>query len=162
VEQFKTSTTLLVSTGESNNLVSSVESCTTFLRKILKFEMKLSMLRLLTFTVIAVITLQGNWVLAATNPANDELMRELLKLDKAYSFVSRPSLRNGPIVSESRPRIVQRAMLKLQELDKIFSERSRPRFGKRTYVNSQYAPYMYEGQNQLTDSDLNDWLSDTR
>ncbi|XP_050297115.1 uncharacterized protein LOC126736674 isoform X2 [Anthonomus grandis grandis] len=69
---------------------------------------------------------------AAPAPRGDDMYRELMKLDQLYSSIARPSLRSLPMSSEVGQK-VQRAlnMLRLQELDNLYSPRSRPRFGKR-------------------------------
>ncbi|KAJ8917199.1 hypothetical protein NQ315_012691 [Exocentrus adspersus] len=81
--------------------------------------------------VAAVAVLQGNWVArarAAPSPRNEDMFRELLKLDQMYSAIARPSVRSGPVQGEMGPK-VQRAinMLRLQELDRLYADRARPR-----------------------------------
>ncbi|XP_018561604.1 uncharacterized protein LOC108903792 isoform X1 [Anoplophora glabripennis] len=41
--------------------------------------------------VVAVVVLQGNWAArAAPSPRNEDMFRELLKLDQMYSSIARP------------------------------------------------------------------------
>uniref|UniRef100_A0AAR5PNS8 Short neuropeptide F n=1 Tax=Dendroctonus ponderosae TaxID=77166 RepID=A0AAR5PNS8_DENPD len=85
------------------------------------------------FFGIALAMLGGNSSEAEPIPRSDDMFRELIKLDQLYSSIARPSLRSIPISSEVTQK-VQRAlnMLRLQQLDNMYSTRSRPRFGKRT------------------------------
>ncbi|XP_066141690.1 uncharacterized protein [Euwallacea fornicatus] len=73
---------------------------------------------------------------ADPSPRNEDMYRELMKLDQLYSSIARPSLRSIPMTPEVGQK-VQRAlnMLRLQELDNLYSPRSRPRFGKRGEKN---------------------------
>ncbi|XP_019871281.1 uncharacterized protein LOC109599702 [Aethina tumida] len=107
--------------------------------------------------IVAIAMMEGNWVKAAPRPRNEDMFRELMKLDQMYSAIARPSVRSGPIDAEMGPK-VQRAinMLRLQELDRLYADRARPRFGKRTDTNSNFAPVDYEGQFQ--NDDVGDWL----
>ncbi|CAG9766823.1 unnamed protein product [Ceutorhynchus assimilis] len=117
---------------------------------------------------MALAMLGGNFCKAAPSPRNDDMYRELMKLDQLYSSIARPSLRSIPISSEVGQK-VQRAlnMLRLQELDNLYSPRSRPRFGKRGERHqvpalNKISPEEYDN-NQIqfrTDEDGNDhdWL----
>ncbi|XP_018561605.1 uncharacterized protein LOC108903792 isoform X2 [Anoplophora glabripennis] len=110
--------------------------------------------------VVAVVVLQGNWAArAAPSPRNEDMFRELLKLDQMYSSIARPSVRSGPVQGEMGPK-VQRAinMLRLQELDRLYADRARPRFGKRAQSNSNFAAIDYEGQYHPNEQDVADWL----
>ncbi|XP_063909539.1 uncharacterized protein LOC135127127 isoform X2 [Zophobas morio] len=96
------------------------------------------------FAVIAaMVMLEAN---AAPSPRNDNMLQELLKLDQLYSSVARPSVRSGPTQPDSMGPKVQRAinMLRLQHLDRLYGDPSRPRFGKRVETNSNFAPIEYE------------------
>ncbi|KAF7281556.1 hypothetical protein GWI33_004524 [Rhynchophorus ferrugineus] len=99
-------------------------------------------------------------------PSRDENMfRELMKLDQLYSSIARPSLRSIPMSAEVGQK-VQRAlnMLRLQQLDNMYAHKSRPRFGKRgegqlrnngasvDYDNNQI---QYRGE---ADGSLPEWL----
>ncbi|KAJ8978405.1 hypothetical protein NQ317_008480 [Molorchus minor] len=108
--------------------------------------------------VVAVIMIQGNLARAAPRPRNEDMFRELLKLDQLYSSIARPSVRSAPVQAEMGPK-VQRAinMLRLQELDRLYADRARPRFGKRTESDSNFAPVDYEGQ-YASEPDVGDWL----
>ncbi|KAG5899430.1 hypothetical protein JTB14_033621 [Gonioctena quinquepunctata] len=48
---------------------------------------------------VAVFVLQGHGAAAAPNPSNEDMMRELMKLDQMYSSIARP--RYGKRASES-------------------------------------------------------------
>ncbi|XP_068910081.1 uncharacterized protein [Tenebrio molitor] len=40
--------------------------------------------------VAAVVVLEGKWTLAAPSPRNDDMFKELLRLDQMYSSIARP------------------------------------------------------------------------
>nr|QXU63633.1 neuropeptide F [Dendroctonus armandi] len=88
------------------------------------------------FFGMALAMLGSNSTKAEPIPRSDDMFRELIKLDQLYSSIARPSLRSIPISSEVAQK-VQRAlnMVRLQQLDNMYSTRSRPRFGKRTEGN---------------------------
>ncbi|XP_059487269.1 uncharacterized protein LOC132203478 isoform X2 [Neocloeon triangulifer] len=71
-----------------------------------------------------------------------DALKYLHQLDKYYSQVARPSTRSDTSMTYGGDVDIFRAkqalkMLKLQELDKLYTQRSRPRFGKRTEVHLQ-------------------------
>ncbi|XP_068910080.1 uncharacterized protein [Tenebrio molitor] len=96
--------------------------------------------------VAAVVVLEGKWTLAAPSPRNDDMFKELLRLDQMYSSIARPSVRSGPTQPDNMGPKVQRAikMLTLQHLDRLYADQARPRFGKRVETNSNFAPIEYE------------------
>ncbi|XP_074034133.1 uncharacterized protein isoform X2 [Leptinotarsa decemlineata] len=55
----------------------------------MKISMRWPYLRWLA-VVVVVLVLQGHGTMAAPNPSNDDMMRELLKLDQMYSSIARP------------------------------------------------------------------------
>ncbi|XP_074034130.1 uncharacterized protein isoform X1 [Leptinotarsa decemlineata] len=123
----------------------------------MKISMRWPYLRWLA-VVVVVLVLQGHGTMAAPNPSNDDMMRELLKLDQMYSSIARPSLRSGPVQTEIRPRVVQRAIIRLQELDRLYADRARPRFGKRTpQTDNNLTPFDYDNTYQ-SDQDIGEWL----
>ncbi|KAG5899429.1 hypothetical protein JTB14_033621 [Gonioctena quinquepunctata] len=108
---------------------------------------------------VAVFVLQGHGAAAAPNPSNEDMMRELMKLDQMYSSIARPSLRSERSQTELRPRVVQRAIIRLQELDRLYADRARPRYGKRaSESNSNLAPFDYDSLYQ-SDQDVGEWLA---
>nr|CAI5859302.1 unnamed protein product [Callosobruchus analis] len=75
---------------------------------------------------VAVLMMQ-DWAKAAPSPRGDDMFKELLKLDKMYSSIARPSVRSVSPPMDGRPKVVQRAIMRLQELDKLYADRARPR-----------------------------------
>ncbi|XP_044761646.1 uncharacterized protein LOC123318927 isoform X1 [Coccinella septempunctata] len=62
----------------------------------------------------------------------EDMLKDLMKLDQYYSSIARPRVRSVDPDGSISPKI-QRAynMLKLQSIDRIYADRSRPRYGKR-------------------------------
>ncbi|KAB0800231.1 hypothetical protein PPYR_05971 [Photinus pyralis] len=105
--------------------------------------------------VAAAAILQEAYVRAAPNPQPEDMWKTLLELDRMYSSIARPSVRSGPTTIDSNmtPK-VQRAinMLKLHHLERLYADRSRPRFGKRAGAHSSnFGIPDYENQFQNGD-----------
>ncbi|CAH2004105.1 unnamed protein product [Acanthoscelides obtectus] len=105
---------------------------------------------------VAVLMIQ-DMVKAAPNPRGEDMLKELLKLDKMYSSIARPSLRSVSSM-DGRPKVVQRAIMRIQELDKLYADRARPRFGKRTQGNADFQQADYDSQYQ-SDPEMSDWMA---
>ncbi|XP_030767369.1 uncharacterized protein LOC115891120 [Sitophilus oryzae] len=97
-------------------------------------------------------------------PSRDENMyRELMKLDQLYSSIARPSLRSVSMPAEIGQK-VQRAlqMLRLQQLDDLYAHKSRPRFGKRgdghNLPAADYETNQIQYRNNQDGAALQDWL----
>ncbi|KAF5300483.1 hypothetical protein FQA39_LY02282 [Lamprigera yunnana] len=101
-----------------------------------------------------VVVLQENSVTAAPNPQPEDMWKTLLELDRMYSSIARPSVRSGPAIESDMTPKVQRAinMLKLHHLERLYADRARPRFGKRTGIHSnKFGVPDYENQFQSGD-----------
>ncbi|XP_060526826.1 uncharacterized protein LOC132702295 [Cylas formicarius] len=109
---------------------------------------------------VIVAVLGGDVGNAAPSPRSEDMFRELMKLDQLYSSVARPSVRSVPMSSDVGPK-VQRAlnMLRLQELDRLYADRARPRFGKRGdgVGRNNMIPVEYDNQYR-GDQEVDDWL----
>ncbi|XP_045460796.1 uncharacterized protein LOC123671145 [Harmonia axyridis] len=101
----------------------------------------------------AMVVLESRWTEAAPRMTRrEDMLKDLMKLDQYYSSIARPSLRSvGPDGSIS-PKI-QRAynMLKLQSIDRIYADRTRPRYGKRAQTG-HLTPLDFDIQYQSEDN----------
>ncbi|KAK9882841.1 hypothetical protein WA026_023540 [Henosepilachna vigintioctopunctata] len=103
----------------------------------------------------AMVILEYKWAEAAPRlMRREDMVKELMKLDQYYSSIARPSVRSAAPEASMSPKI-QRAinMLRLQNLDRLYADRSRPRYGKRAEtVGSNFSPLDLDGQYQSDDN----------
>ncbi|XP_076258072.1 uncharacterized protein LOC143195098 isoform X2 [Rhynchophorus ferrugineus] len=103
------------------------------------------------------LTMLGTNVSRAAPSRDENMFRELMKLDQLYSSIARPSLRSIPMSAEVGQK-VQRAlnMLRLQQLDNIFGKRGEGQLRNNgasvDYDNNQI---QYRGE---ADGSLPEWL----
>ncbi|KAL3280399.1 hypothetical protein HHI36_017883 [Cryptolaemus montrouzieri] len=100
------------------------------------------------------VILESKWVEAAPRMTRrEDAVKELMKLDQFYSSIARPSVRSTGPEGSMNPKI-QRAinMLRLQNLDRLYADRSRPRYGKRAETGSNFTPLHFDGQYQNDDT----------
>ncbi|XP_071053884.1 uncharacterized protein [Onthophagus taurus] len=99
--------------------------------------------------IAMLVILEGIGTNAAPSYHDGDMLKTLLDLERKYAAVARPSLRSDSTKSTrsiTEPK-VQRAinMLRLQNLDKLYAEKSRPRFGKRADDGFNFQAPDYEG-----------------